>query len=82
MTGIGVFMRKVFVPHLFPLGKNIVFPTSTTQLYVSTNPHLYNYITEEKGAVVTLKPCPFSPKTIFALFFFCGYQIMKFPEMK
>lgn len=68
MTRKGVFMRKVFIPHLFPQGKNIVFPTSTTQLYVSTNLHLYNYITEEKGAVIILNPCPFSPKTSVTLF--------------
>lgn len=52
-----------------PLGKNILFPTSTAQLYVSTNPHFYNCIPEEKWAVIALNSPPFSesPETVLTL---------------
>lgn len=51
-----------------PLGKNILFSTFTPQLYVSTNPHLYNYIPEEKEAAIALNSSPFSPETVLTFF--------------
>lgn len=82
MTGIGVFMRKVFIPHLFPLGKNMFFPPPQLNcMYLPI--HIYTItLLRKKGAVIILKPCPFNPKKIFTHFFCCGYQIMKFPDMK
>ena len=49
------------------LGKNILFPTSTPQLCVSTSPHLHIYIPEEKGAVIALNSSSFSPEIVLTL---------------
>lgn len=67
--------KNVYTTNI-PPGKNILFPTSAPQLYVSANLHLYNYIPEENGVVIALNLSPFSAEQ-FLLFLCNGYQMIQ-----